>query len=107
LATETTHAPSATAADGAGARLTSPLGGLDAHDLRGLARALRSRDDAVPSAELVRRAVTVPSFLDGVRGDPADRARRVVSLVRPARDRLDAGESPEQVLWTLCDGTDW
>jgi superfamily I DNA/RNA helicase/RecB family exonuclease len=99
--------PDVIAADRAEALLTSPLGGLDAHDLRGLARALRSRDDAVPSRELVRRAVTVPGFLDGVRGEAAERARRVVSLVRTARDRLDAGDSPEQVLWTLWDGTDW
>jgi superfamily I DNA/RNA helicase/RecB family exonuclease len=99
--------PDVIAADRAEALLTSPLGGLDAHDLRGLARALRGRDDAVPSRELVRRAVTVPGFLDGVRGDPADRARRVVALVREARARLDAGDSPEQVLWTLWDGTDW
>ena len=99
--------PDVIAADRAEALLTSPLGGLDAHDLRGLARALRSRDDDVPSRELVRRAVTVPGFLDGVRGDAADRARRVVALVRTARDRLDAGDSPEQVLWTLWAGTDW
>ena len=99
--------PDVVAADRAEALLTSPLGGLDAHDLRGLARALRSRDDAVPSRELVRRAVAVPGFLDGVRGEAADRARRVVALVRLARERLDAGDSPEQVLWTLWDGTDW
>ncbi len=103
----TSTIPTYVAADRAEALLTSPLGGLDAHDLRGLARALRSRDDATPSRELLRRAVTVPGFLDGVRGEAADRARRVVALVRLARERLDAGESPEQVLWTLWDGTDW
>ena len=99
--------PDVIAADRAEALLTSPLGGLDAHDLRGLARALRSRDDDVPSRELLRRAVVVPGFLDGVPGEAAARARRVVALVRSARDRLDAGDSPEQVLWTLWDGTDW
>ncbi len=49
----------------------------------------------------------VPGFLDGVRGEAADRARRVVALMRLARERLDAGDSPEQVLWTVWQGTDW
>jgi superfamily I DNA/RNA helicase/RecB family exonuclease len=99
--------PDFVAADRAEALLTSPLGGLDAHDLRSLARALRSRDADVPSRELVRRAVTVDGFLDNVRGESADRGRRVVALVRTARAGLDAGASAEQVLWTLWDGTDW
>ncbi|MGI8523828.1 MAG: ATP-dependent helicase [Nocardioides sp.] len=99
--------PDFVASDRAEALLTSPLGGLDAHDLRALARDLRKRDADLPSAELVRRAVTEAGFLDEAGGEAAGRARRAAALLRTARAGLDEGHSPEEVLWTLWDGTEW
>jgi superfamily I DNA/RNA helicase/RecB family exonuclease len=99
--------PDYIAHDRAEAFLTSPLGGLDAHDLRALARDLRRREPDLPSRELVRRSVAASGFLDGTRGDAAARARAAAGLLRAARAELDAGRSPEEVLWTLWDGVDW
>src|SRR3954449_6085173 len=68
------------------ALLTGPLGGLDAGDVRRLARQLRQREkDAahreerwpVHSRELVRRAVLDPDTLDGLTGPEVQRARAV------------------------------
>ena len=83
------------AADRAEALLTSPLGGLDATDLRGLARALRSRDDAVavpPSSYAV--AVTVPGCPRRACGArPPTGPAGSWPCVRLARERLEAGDS--------------
>ena len=95
------------------ALLTSPLGGLDATDLRGLARALRARDDTgASSPQLVRRAVLVPSHLDGVEGVGVEgvgveKARRLAALLAAAGDAHERGDTVEEVLWILWDGTDW
>ncbi len=58
-------------ADRVEALLTSPLGGLDATDVRALTRALRARDRAAAARDLVRRAVLEPGSLDR----PGRRAR--------------------------------
>ena len=63
--------------------LVSPLVGLDATELRALARQARIREKALaaaadrtprPSAELVRAAVLDPSLLEGLSGDAVRRA---------------------------------
>jgi len=98
------------------ALLLGPLGGLDAGDVRRLARQLRTRekerahesDEAPrPSRELVRLAVTRPGFLDGVAGPEAERARALVDLLQRARAEQQSGAPAEQVLWTLWSGTGW
>lgn len=99
--------PDHVGADRAEALLTSPLGGLDATDLRALVRAMRARDRQARAADLVRRAVLDPASLDGIDGPPARRARRLARLVADARAELDAGASAEEVLWELWDGVDW
>ena len=55
-------------ADRAEALLTSPLGGLDATDVRALTRALRARDRAAPARDLVRRAALDPAVIAGLDG---------------------------------------
>ncbi|MEP6815236.1 MAG: ATP-dependent DNA helicase, partial [Marmoricola sp.] len=96
--------------------LTSPLGGLDATDVRGLARALRAKEKQraraagehpASSRELLRRSVLDPQLLDGVRSDFASRARKLAQLLARARQLLDGGATAEEVLWELWSGTDW
>ena len=94
-------------ADRAEALLTSPLGGLDATDVRALTRALRSRAPEAPARELVRRAVLDPDAVAGLDGEPARRALRLAELVARTRDHLADGGTAEEVLWTLWDGSDW
>ena len=94
-------------ADRAEALLTSPLGGLDATDVRSLTRAMRARDRSTPARDLVRRAVLDPSSLKGLDGEPARRALRLADLVARARAELAGGATVEEVLWTLWDGSDW
>ena len=96
--------------------LTSPLGGLDATDVRGLSRSLRAHEkqraeqagEAPDSSqELLRRCLLDPEVLVGVGGDVAARAARLADLLATARQRLDDGASAEEVLWVLWSGTDW
>ena len=98
------------------ALLLGPLGGLDAGDLRRLARALRTREKdrarseerpPLPSRELVRRAVVDDGFLTDLDGPEADRARALTDLLRTARAQLADGATSEEVLWTLWSGTTW
>ncbi|GAA1904177.1 ATP-dependent DNA helicase [Streptomyces sodiiphilus] len=93
--------------------LTSPLGGMDATDLRRLGRALRNEERAagaavpLPSDELLTRALCEPERL--VAHDPAYTAgaERLGLLLRKARELLDGGGSAEEALWLLWDGTPW
>ncbi|WP_344731439.1 ATP-dependent DNA helicase [Nocardioides fonticola] len=107
-----------TSVDGgrAEAMLLGPLGGMDASELRRLARLLRARerDEALeqersprPSRELVQACLAVPGFLDGLPGPEAARARALATLLATARADLDRGASPEEVLWTLWSGSTW
>jgi superfamily I DNA/RNA helicase/RecB family exonuclease len=98
------------------ALLLSPLGGMDAVDVRALARQLRARDRDAAEAEgrppvssplLVRRGVLDPAFLDGVPGRHAAQARRLAGLLARAGRRLRDRATAEEVLWTLWDGTGW
>ncbi|WP_327254842.1 UvrD-helicase domain-containing protein [Streptomyces sp. NBC_01244] len=93
--------------------LSSPLGGMDAADLRRLGRALRDEERAAgvrtpaPSDVLLARALAEPERL--VAHDPAYArgAQRLGLLLRKARELLAGGGTAEEVLWTLWDGTPW
>ncbi|WP_407837316.1 ATP-dependent helicase [Streptomyces sp. DSM 116496] len=93
--------------------LSSPLGGMDAADLRRLGRALRDEERAAgirtpaPSDVLLARALAEPERL--VAHDPAYArgAGRLGLLLRKARELLEGGGTAEEVLWTLWDGTPW
>ncbi|MFI9030143.1 ATP-dependent helicase [Streptomyces sp. NPDC053560] len=93
--------------------LTSPLGGMDAADLRRLGRALREEERAAgqavprPSDVLIAEALDEPERL--VAHDPAYArgAQRLGVLLRKARELLAGGGTAEQALWELWDGTPW
>ncbi|GGS17036.1 helicase UvrD [Streptomyces rubiginosohelvolus] len=93
--------------------LTSPLGSMDAADLRRLGRALRDEERAAgirvpaPSDELLARALAEPERL--VTHDPAyaHGAQRLGALLRKARELLEVGGTAEEALWTLWNGTPW
>ena len=98
------------------ALLLSPIGGLDAGDVRRLARQLRAREKAAsrseeraprPSRDLLRRVVTDRDFLHGLDGPEVDRARALTGLLHDARDELDRGATAEELLWTLWSRTGW
>ncbi|MEZ0579162.1 ATP-dependent helicase [Nocardioides sp. MH1] len=98
------------------ALLTGPLGGLDAGDVRRLARRLRSRekdraqaDGGTPrsSATLIRSAVVEPATLEGITGPEAERARALAGLLATTRARLEEGADAEDLLWALWSGTSW
>jgi superfamily I DNA/RNA helicase len=98
--------------------LISPLAGLDATDVRALARALRESDKQLalaedraprPSPVLLREAVLDGAALATATGN-AGVVRRVAALaalLRRARELLDAGGTVEEVLWVLWSGTGW
>ncbi|MFJ8748283.1 ATP-dependent helicase [Streptomyces sp. NPDC102441] len=95
------------------ALLASPLGSMDAADLRRLGRALRDEERAAgnrvppPSGELLARALSEPERL--VTHDPAYArgAQRLGALLREARELLERGGTAEEALWTLWNGTPW
>ncbi|MFI8002322.1 ATP-dependent helicase [Streptomyces sp. NPDC086010] len=95
------------------ALLASPLGSMDAADLRRLGRALRDEERAAgahvppPSGELLARALAEPERL--VTHDPAYArgAQRLGALLRKARELLEGGGTAEEALWTLWNGTPW
>ncbi|GHB47326.1 helicase UvrD [Streptomyces cirratus] len=95
------------------ALLGSPLGGMDAADLRRLGRALRDEERAAgvtvpaPSDVLLARALAEPERL--VAHDPAYArgAQRLGLLLRKARELLEGGGTAEEALWLLWDGTPW
>ncbi|MFD7751098.1 ATP-dependent helicase [Streptomyces sp. NPDC059757] len=93
--------------------LASPLGSMDAADLRRLGRALRDEERAAgnrvpaPSGELLARALAEPERL--VAHDPAYArgAQRLGALLHKARELLEGGGSAEEALWELWAGTPW
>ena len=101
--------------DRAGALLSSPLGGMDATEIRALGRQLRAQDREVhgdermplPSDELLRQALLEPGDLLMLSGRPSDKARRLATLLAKAHKDLVAGSTAEEVLWTLWAGTSW
>jgi len=96
----------------------SPLAGLDASDVRTVARLLRVRERAGAEAEgrsprsspeLLRAALVDASVLEGPDGGvPAlDKAAALSRLLARARARLVGGAPAEEVLWELWSGTGW
>ena len=108
-------------ADCAETLMGSPVGGLDATEVRALARSLRSRDKHAsggggagvptrgprPSSELLREALLRPDLLDGLRERGAVKAIALGRLLHESRDLLEKGGTAEEVLWLLWSGTDW
>ncbi|MFD4246703.1 UvrD-helicase domain-containing protein [Streptomyces sp. NPDC058525] len=93
--------------------LGSPLGGMDAADLRRLGRALREEERAAgvkvpaPSDVLLARALAEPERLTAHDPAFARGAQRLGLLLRKARELLQGGGTAEEALWTLWDGTPW
>lgn len=101
--------------------VSGPLLGLDATDMRRLARALRDsyrqehpQSPAPPGTQLVRDLLVAATEADGDTGEPA----AIAEPALPARDRVvdlgrhlaavravaDAGASPGEVLWQAWSG---
>ncbi|MFD3678619.1 UvrD-helicase domain-containing protein [Streptomyces sp. NPDC058613] len=95
------------------ALLASPLGGMDAADLRRLGRALRDEERAAgvkvpaPSDVLLARALAEPERLTAHDPAYARGAQRLGLLLRKARELLQGGGTAEEALWALWDGTPW
>ncbi|MBA2444350.1 MAG: ATP-dependent helicase [Nocardioidaceae bacterium] len=97
--------------------LMSPLGDLDAAQVRRLGRQLRSRERAAedgerlprPSGELLRQALGDPVLLADLDSDGtgAVKAAKLGHLLAKARRQLDDGAPAEEVLWSLWSGTTW
>ncbi|WP_435854276.1 UvrD-helicase domain-containing protein [Streptomyces subrutilus] len=93
--------------------LASPLGGMDAADLRRLGRALRDEERAAgvkvpaPSDVLLARALAEPERLTAHDPAHARGAQRLGLLLRKTRELLHGGGTAEEALWTLWDGTPW
>ncbi|WP_236719279.1 ATP-dependent helicase [Wenjunlia vitaminophila] len=93
--------------------LTSPLGGLDATDLRRLGRALREEERLAgsrtvrPSDELIAEALAEPERLVAMDQAYARGARHLGGLLREVRELLAGGGSAEEALWRLWQGTPW
>ena len=97
--------------------LSSPLGGLDAADVRRLAKDLRRAErDAIgaepeeplrSSGELVASALADPRVLARQRGYSARRAHRLAQLLARGRAQVADGATAEDVLWTLWSGSGW
>ncbi|WP_405783997.1 ATP-dependent helicase [Streptomyces sp. NBC_00859] len=93
--------------------LASPLGGMDAADVRRLGRALRDEERAggnrlpAPSDELLARALAEPGRL--IAHDPAYArgAQQLGKLLSRTRALLENGGTAEQALWELWSGTGW
>ncbi|GAB6984023.1 ATP-dependent helicase [Nocardioides pyridinolyticus] len=98
------------------ALLLGPLGGLDAGDVRRLARRLRTREKEQSKAEartprtsrdLVRRVIVEPGFLDGLDGPEVVRARALTQLLLDTREEMRGGASAEELLWMLWSRSGW
>lgn len=95
------------------ALLASPLGGLDAADMRRLGRALREEERAAghpvprPSDVLIAEALAEPERLVAHDLAYARGALRLGRLLARARDILAAGGTAEAALWSLWDGSPW
>ena len=96
--------------------LASPMVGLDAAEIRAVARALRERErtaatsegrDPMSSPELLRRAVIEEALTADIELPAARRVAALARLLNAAGARLDARGTVEEVLWTLWSGTAW
>ena len=117
----TTTRPTSTTSAPTGPRRcsVSPLGGLDATEVRpspgrcGPGRSARC--DPRPRRPVAAHgrpscsasALLRPRLLDGVRDRGAAKALALATLLQRSRVLLDDGATAEEVLWQLWSGTDW
>src|SRR4051794_19301380 len=93
--------------------LISPLGGATPTVLRALGRRLRalaraSGDDTPPpSAVLLRDAIVEPGDLSTLEDWAADPARRLARVLGEARRLAAEQATPDEVLWSLWEGSGW
>ncbi|MEU8224489.1 ATP-dependent DNA helicase [Kribbella sp. NPDC048915] len=93
----------------------SPLGNMDAGQLRRLARELRRRDrDAAggtrlprSSDELLREALLNPLLLDQERSPAEARFATLGERLLKARNIVTAGAAPDEVMWSLWADSPW
>jgi len=99
--------------DDAVALLTSPLGRVQPSGIRALARRLRALEVVGgaevprPSPESVRDALVDPRDLATMEAWIADPVRRLHDLIERAIALVAASASPEEVLWSVWDGSGW
>jgi superfamily I DNA/RNA helicase/RecB family exonuclease len=92
--------------------LLSPLGGATPTVLRALGRRLRTLDREArttpePSAVLIRDALVDGTTLTLIEDWVAEPARRLSRLLTEARQLVAAKATPDEVLWSLWDGSGW
>ncbi|MGD9960600.1 ATP-dependent helicase [Nocardioides sp.] len=96
----------------------SPLAGLDATDLRALARILRVREKRVAQAEaraprsspeLLRSALVDVDLIETLESDSAAiiKAAALTRLLARVHSHLVDGSTAEELLWELWSGTSW
>ena len=93
----------------------SPLGAMDAGQLRRLARVLRRRDrDAAggqrlprSSDELLREAMLNPLLLDQEASPAEARFAALGERLLKARNIVTAGAAPDEVMWSLWSESPW
>ena len=107
------HGDAALTPDAARLLLLSPLGRASPAVVRALGRRLRALDREAgaalprPSAILIRDAIADPRDLLMIEDWVADPARLVADRFAEARRLAVSGASPEEVLWSLYDGSGW
>ena len=107
--------PSRLDADLVRALLMSPLGDLDAAQVRQLGRDLRRRERQVHGAErlprssgvLLQEALSDSVLLADLQSEAAVKAAQLGRLLASARILLASGAPAEEVLWELWSGTPW
>ncbi len=107
--------PAALTVETARALLMSPLGGLDAAQVRRLGRLLRRRDREsaqghrlpLPSGELLRQSLADPALLADLGGSEVAKALRLSELLTRARVMVAEQAAAEEALWALWAGTSW
>ncbi|MFK4273838.1 UvrD-helicase domain-containing protein, partial [Streptomyces milbemycinicus] len=87
--------------------LTSPLGGMDAADLRRQEERSAGRAVPRPSDVLLAEALAEPERLAVHDPAYARGAQQLGQLLRTARESLVRGGTAEEALWVLWDGTSW
>ncbi|HEY3005105.1 MAG TPA: UvrD-helicase domain-containing protein, partial [Kribbellaceae bacterium] len=107
--------PAALTVEAMRALALSPLGAMDAGQLRRLARKLRARDreaaagERLPrsSDELLRDALADPLSLDSEASVPEARFAALGTRLLKARNIVDAGAAPDEVMWALWSESPW
>ena len=107
--------PSTLTVDVVRALALSPLGAMDAGQLRRLARVLRRRDreaaggQRLPrsSDELLREALMNPLLLDEQASPAEARFAALGERLLKARNIVTAGAAPDEVMWSLWSDSPW